>query len=106
MGSPYFSFCALVPQTLSWLKQTCGSSPLTVESLLTSSIWPEVAAGIQAGVDRANTRAISNVDTVKKWTLVKNDFTVGGGELSPSLKLKRFYVSNMYEDIIKEMYDN
>ena len=74
--------------------------------MLTSSIWPEVAAEIQAGVDRANTRAISNVATVKKWRLVKNDFTVGGGELSPSLKLKRFYVSNMYEDIIKEMYDN
>ena len=73
-------------------------------SLLNSSIWAKVEADIQAGVDRANTRAVSNVATVKKWRLVKQDFTVGGGELSPSLKLKRFHVVKMYDDIIKEMY--
>ena len=87
------------------MNHTCGDSEKTVQSLVKSSIWPKVAAEIQAGLDRANTRAVSNVATVKKWRLVERDFTVGGGELSPSLKLKRFYVAELYENIINEMYE-
>merc|ERR1719206_1656016 len=95
----------IAEKTVYWLEERYGSSPKTVGSLLNSSIWAKVEADIQAGVDRANTRAVSNVATVKKWRLVKQDFTVGGGELSPSLKLKRFHVVKMYDDIIKEMYE-
>ena len=94
----------LAPQASSWIGKVSGSSPDTIEQSLTSSIWPHVSAEIQAGVDRANSRAVSNVATVKKWKLVEIDFTVGGGELSPSLKLKRFHVADMYTDIIDQMY--
>ena len=92
------------PKTHSWLEESYGSTPRTVGSLLNSAIWPKVEENNQAGIDRANSRAISNVARVKKWRLVKQDFTVGGGELSPSLKLKRFNVVKMYDDVIKDMY--
>ena len=58
----------------------------------------------QAGVERANSRAVSNVANIKKWTVLPREFSVDGGELGPSLKLKRFHVVDMYRDTIENMY--
>ena len=57
-----------------------------------------------AGLERANTKAVSNVARVKAWRVLPKEFSVEGGELSPSLKLKRFYVAELYKEIIDEMY--
>jgi len=77
---------------------------LSTEELQSSSFWPLVEVAIQAGIDRANQRAISNVATIKKWTLLTREFSVDGGELGPSLKLKRFHVAEKYRETINEMY--
>ena len=76
----------------------------SIQELLASSSWPVVEAAIQAGVERANTRAISNVAKVKRFTVLPKEFSVDGGELGPSLKLKRFHVVDMYKDVIDQMY--
>ena len=34
-------------------------------------------------------RSISNAQHIKKWNFIRGDFTVDGGELTPTLKLKR-----------------
>ena len=44
---------------------------------------------IDEGIHRANKRAVSRAATVQKWAVLGREFTVAGGELSPSLKLKR-----------------
>ena len=41
---------------------------------------------------------------VKKFRVLGTDFSVDGGELSPTLKLKRSVVAAMYADTIEEMY--
>ena len=33
--------------------------------------------------------SISNAQHIKKWIFIRGDFTVDGGELTPTLKLKR-----------------
>ena len=50
--------------------------------------------------------AISRAATVKKWSLLPGDFSVANGELSPTLKLKRFAVHDIHKDVIYEMYKN
>jgi len=96
-------------RAIGWL-QSLGSEViiskdgLSTEELQSSSFWPLVEAAIQAGIDRANQRAISNVATIKKWTLLTREFSVDGGELGPSLKLKRFHVAEKYRETINEMY--
>lgn len=75
-----------------------------MQDLLSSPDWPVVEAAIQAGVERANSRAVSNVANIKKWTVLPREFSVDGGELGPSLKLKRFHVVDMYRDKIESMY--
>ncbi len=48
--------------------------------------------------------ALSNPHKVQKFTVLPAEFSVGGGELGPTLKLKRFYVLNKYADVINAMY--
>jgi len=96
-------------RALTWLQSlgsgvTIPEAGLSTEELKSSSFWPLVEIAIQAGIERANQRAISNVATIKKWTLLTREFSVDGGELGPSLKLKRFHVAEKYKEAINHMY--
>ena len=96
----------LEKQTAAWVRAVCGRDIQTVTELLSSQAWPQVEAGIDRGIEEANSRAISNVARIKKWKVLRKDFSVDGGELSPTLKLKRFKVDEMYKEEISQMYDN
>ena len=71
---------------------------------MTSPDWKKVHQAIEDGIQNANAEAISNVARVKKFKVLENDFSVDGGELSPTLKLKRSVVAELYKDIIEQMY--
>jgi len=65
----------------------------------------ELKCAIQAGVDRANKRAVSQAQKVQKWVILPNDFSIPGGELGPTLKLKRQTVYDKYKKTISEIYN-
>ena len=94
----------LDPRTIKWIKSICGTEYSTISSLMTSPDWKKVHQAIEDGIQNANAEAISNVARVKKFKVLKNDFSVDGGELSPTLKLKRSVVAELYKDIIEQMY--
>jgi long-chain acyl-CoA synthetase len=58
---------------------------------------------IQKAVDEAN-RHVSNVEAVKRFTILPVEWTAESDELTPTLKLKRRVVSEKYEHEIEEMY--
>ena len=97
----------LQPRALAWLRVVCGEAevPATVTELLESEHWPRVEAAIEAGIEAANQRAVSNVARVRRWTVLSQEFSIHGGELSPTLKLKRFHITEMYKDVINKMYE-
>ena len=94
----------LEPRAVAWVKSVCGEEIGTVTDLLGSPHWGKIAGAIDEGIERANERAVSNVAKIKRWTLLSRDFSVHGGELSPTLKLRRFHVAKLYEDLIEKMY--
>ena len=47
---------------------------------------------------------LSRYEKVKKFALLENELTVEGGELTPTLKVKRRVVSEKYRDIIEKIY--
>ena len=63
----------------------------------------DLRAEIQSAVDEAN-KAVSQAEAIKKFTVLGNDFTEAGGEITPSLKLKRNVVSKNYADAIESLY--
>jgi len=60
---------------------------------------------VQEGIDRANAKATSNAQKVQKFVVCPTDFSVPGGELGPTLKLKRHYVISKYETQITNLYN-
>ena len=58
---------------------------------------------VQRGVDDTNAQ-VSNVEGIKKFTILGTDWLPGGDELTPTMKLKRKPVAQKYEAQIEAMY--
>jgi long-chain acyl-CoA synthetase len=64
---------------------------------------PKIIALIQQAIDTTN-RSLAPYETIKKFMILPADFTVEGGELTPSLKLKRRVVEMNYKSQIDSLY--
>ena len=98
----------LAPAALEWCKEIGADSVKTVDDLLrdkTSKSYALCTRAIQQGIDKANEKATSNAQKIQKWVLLKTDFSVPGGELGPTLKLKRHLVLSKYADSIRNIYN-
>ena len=60
-------------------------------------------AYIQAQLDRVNTE-LARVQTIKKFVILPAELSVEGGELTPTMKLKRRIVNEKYAAEIENMY--
>uniref|UniRef100_A0AAY4EHA0 Long-chain-fatty-acid--CoA ligase ACSBG1 n=1 Tax=Denticeps clupeoides TaxID=299321 RepID=A0AAY4EHA0_9TELE len=56
-------------------------SQATKVSDITGEKDKAVYQAIQEGIDRVNSRAISNAQRIQKWTILGRDFSISGGEL-------------------------
>ena len=50
------------------------------------------------------TKGLGKFETVKKFRLLDKEMTVEGGELTPTMKLRRRIVDEKYKELIEEMY--
>jgi long-chain acyl-CoA synthetase len=64
---------------------------------------PEFQAEIQAAVDQAN-QAVSRAEAIKKFAILEEDFTEAGGQLTPTLKVRRQVVMDQYSQQIDALY--
>ena len=64
---------------------------------------PDLIAQIQSNVDSLNSE-LNHWETIKQFRVLPKELTVDGGELTPSLKVKRKIVEDEYSDLIDSMY--
>jgi long-chain acyl-CoA synthetase len=64
---------------------------------------PDLRAEIEAAVEDAN-KAVSKAESVRKFTILPSAWTEEGGQLTPSLKLKRNVVMREYADDVEALY--
>ncbi|XP_033490950.2 long-chain-fatty-acid--CoA ligase ACSBG1 isoform X1 [Epinephelus lanceolatus] len=79
-------------------------SQATKVSDITEGKDKDVHQAIQEGINRVNAAATSNAQRIQKWTILEKDFTVSGGELGPTMKLRRPVVLEMYHKVIESLY--
>jgi long-chain acyl-CoA synthetase len=64
---------------------------------------PELLAEIQAAVDDAN-GAVSKAESIRRFTILAEDWTEEAGQLTPSLKLKRNVVMRDFRTDVEALY--
>ncbi|ABW11258.1 AMP-dependent synthetase and ligase [Parafrankia sp. EAN1pec] len=84
----------------SWRDTHGHPSTVTPADLATD---PELLAEVQKAVDAANA-TVSHAESIKKFVILPNDFTVAGGELTPSLKVKRNLILERHAAVVESIY--
>jgi long-chain acyl-CoA synthetase len=99
-GKPFIAaLVTLDPEALpAWAEAQgkAGSPAVLAEDL-------DLLAEIQGSVDEAN-RTVSQAESIKKFAILPRDWTEEGGQLTPSLKLKRAVVMREFRDAVEALY--
>jgi long-chain acyl-CoA synthetase len=66
---------------------------------------PEVKSMIGADLEAVN-RDLASYEKIVAWTLLPEEFTLEGGELTPTQKIKRRVIHDKYAEQIESMYAN
>jgi long-chain acyl-CoA synthetase len=97
-----FTAALIVPDTVfifNWFKRK-GVENMTIEEMTDNKL---VRERIWKDIQKFNKR-FSHIEQIKKYELVKNDWTVETGELTPTLKLKRKVILEKCKDVIENIY--
>ena len=74
---------------------------LTLEEL---AVHPKVHELIEMEIEQRN-KNLASYEGIKKFEILPRDFSIEGGELTPTLKVKRKAVVEKYKDEIESLYE-
>jgi long-chain acyl-CoA synthetase len=99
-GRPYLTALLTLDSeaVLEWAGHHSRSG--TIEALTSD---PDVLREVGESVDRVNLEH-ARVEGIKRWHVLPHDLTVAGGELTPTLKVKRGVVAEKYADAVDALY--
>ncbi|MBI2892309.1 MAG: AMP-binding protein [Deltaproteobacteria bacterium] len=88
------------PEAAARVAAECGARGSTPADLATD---PAFAAHVQKGVDAVNSQ-LAKYETIKRWKLLPGEFTIDGGELTPTMKIKRKVIRDKYATEIAALF--
>jgi len=104
VGEDHKFTSALIVPSFSNLRNWCDKKGISYNGNDGLVKLPEVKDLFQQAVDKYN-QFFSHVEQLKKFELMPQEWTVDGGELTPTLKLKRKVILEKYRNVIEGMYD-
>lgn len=96
----------LAPEVRVWLR-SLGSRAATTRELLAEDnpgLQALVQAAITEALNRVNKDTVSRAARVHKFMLAPVDFSIAGGELTPTMKMRRHAITVKYAKEVEEMY--
>lgn len=99
---PYIAALLTLDETAlaGWKAQHGNPTDEELGALLTTG---ELHSTLQEAVDHAN-GAVSHAEGIKRWLVLPHEFTQDGGELTPTLKVRRQQVASTYSDMVERLY--
>ncbi len=85
------------------LEQEGPAAGSTARDMESAAKCEKIRAYIQKQLDEVNA-TLARVQTIKKFVILPNELTIEGGELTPTMKLKRRIVNEKYSEEIESMY--
>jgi long-chain acyl-CoA synthetase len=94
---------ALIVPVWEQLESYCKLKGIEVKSRSELCRHPRIIDLIQRQIE-ALTPNLAKYERIKKIALLEDEFTIEGGELTPTLKVKRRVIDEKYRDVIEALY--
>lgn len=94
---------ALIVPIWEQLESYCKLKGIEVKSRREMCEHPRIVDLLQRQIERL-TPNLARYEKIKKVALLENEFTIEGGELTPTLKIKRRVIDEKYRDVIEKLY--
>ncbi|HET6978350.1 MAG TPA: long-chain fatty acid--CoA ligase [Pyrinomonadaceae bacterium] len=95
---------ALIVPVWEQLESYCKLKGIEVKSHSEMCHHPRIIDLMQRQIDGL-TPNLAKYERIKKVALLENEFTIEGGELTPTLKVKRRVIDEKYRDVIEKLYE-
>ena len=95
---------ALIVPVWEQLESYCKLKGIEVKSRSELCRHPRIIDLLQRQID-ALTPNLAKYERIKKVALLENEFTIEGGELTPTLKVKRRVIDQKYKNVIERLYE-
>jgi long-chain acyl-CoA synthetase len=94
---------ALIVPNWEQLESYCKLKGIEVKNRRELCEHPRILDLIERQIDRL-TPNLARYEKIKKVALLENEFTIEGGELTPTQKVKRRVIDQKYRDVIEKLY--
>jgi len=91
----------LTPEAAAYFKKELG---LTLKTSDEAIAEPKVSELINKSIELTNKKSVSRAAHIRKFKLLPEDFSIPGGELTPTLKLKRKVTEKKYQAFVDELF--
>jgi long-chain acyl-CoA synthetase len=99
-GRPYIAALVTLDEEAVAAWATAHAKSTKVSDLVDD---PDLRAELDEAVEDAN-KAVSKAESIRKYAVLATDWTEEGGQLTPSLKLKRDVVLREHRDDVADLY--
>ncbi len=96
---------ALIVPNITNLKEWCNAQQVKNGVNNSQLIRDPKVIELYKGIVEEYNKNFNHVEQVKKFELLDTEWTIEGGELTPTLKLKRKVIMEKYRDAIERIYD-
>lgn len=83
-----------------WLKQRELDPDMSIAEMATH---PTVLEHVQELVDQAN-ETVSRAESIREFRIADRDFTIEGGQMTPSMKIRRETIMRDFAELIDDIY--
>jgi long-chain acyl-CoA synthetase len=94
---------ALISPNFANLQQWCEQERISANDKNELICHPMVLKIFSTEIDRMN-RFLSDPERIVKFRLIPDEWSPSSGELSPTLKLKRKFITDKYHTVLEEVY--
>ena len=94
---------ALISPDFKHLKEWCSKNNISFNDNNDLINIDKVQKKLQEEIGLIN-KKLGQIEQIKRFRLVSDTWSSASGELSPTLKLKRKFISDKYKDIINQIY--
>lgn len=105
IGDRRMFLTALIVPDFEALKEYADSNNIKYSSVEDLAKDDQIYALLEKDMDQFQ-KKLANFERVRKFVMLDKPFSIESGEITPSMKVKRKFIEERYQDLIEQMYQS